>query len=387
MINILYLHAGAEMYGADKILLELVSHIDRKLFNPLVILPCDGVLKRKLEEKNVKTYVINYPILRRKYFNAKGILKYSLSYFKRSNEIISLLREIEFKVDIIHINTMAVLEGIYLKKRLQAKLIWHVHEIIEKPKIISDFLNFLVGKYADECVAVSVAVKKHLITSKYICDKKVIVIYNGIDSKIFNSNVSYEYLFKDFRIPVNSIRVGVIGRINSWKGQNDFLDATVPLLEKYPSLYLFIIGSAFSGEEWRVDKLKDRILTEKYNSRIIYSPFRRDNAAVQNFLNVLVLPSTNPDPLPTVVLEAMACGKPVVGYAYGGIKEMVKNGYNGYLDPPHNKKALSQSLDRLIGNEDKRKILGRNSQKRQKEYFSVSYFVNSFSKVYEQMVG
>lgn len=387
MINILYLHAGAEMYGADKILLELVSHIDRKLFNPLVILPCDGVLKRKLEEKNVKTYVVNYPILRRKYFNAKGILKYSLSYFKGSNEIISLLRKIEFKVDIIHINTMAVLEGIYLKKRLQAKLIWHVHEIIEKPKIISDFLNFLVGKYADECVAVSVAVKKHLITSKYICDKKVIVIYNGIDSKIFNSNVSYGYLFKDFQIPVNSIRIGVIGRINSWKGQNDFLDATVPLLGKYPTLYLFIIGSAFSGEEWRVDKLKDRILTEKYNSRIIYSPFRRDNAAVQSFLNVLVLPSTNPDPLPTVVLEAMACGKPVVGYAHGGIKEMVKNGYNGYLEPPHNKKALSKSLDRLIGNEDKRKTLGRNSQKRQKEYFSVSYFVNSFSKVYEQMVG
>lgn len=282
---------------------------------------------------------------------------------------------------------MAVLEGIYLKKRLQAKLIWHVHEIIEKPKIISDFLNFLVGKYADECVAVSVAVKKHLITSKYICDKKVIVIYNGIDSKIFNSNVSYGYLFKDFQIPVNSIRIGVIGRINSWKGQNDFLDATVPLLGKYPTLYLFIIGSAFSGEEWRVDKLKDRILTEKYNSRIIYSPFRRDNAAVQSFLNVLVLPSTNPDPLPTVVLEAMACGKPVVGYAHGGIKEMVKNGYNGYLEPPHNKKALSKSLDRLIGNEDKRKTLGRNSQKRQKEYFSVSYFVNSFSKVYEQMVG
>ena len=50
-----------------------------------------------------------------------------------------------------------------------------------------------------------------------------------------------------------------------------------------------------------------------------------------NMFDIFVLPSTNPDPLPTVVLESMACGKPVVGYRHGGVCEMVKEGENGLL--------------------------------------------------------
>ncbi|OYR95151.1 glycosyl transferase family 1, partial [Lactobacillus taiwanensis] len=73
MKTILYLHAGAEMYGADKILLELVSGLDKTKFRPIVILPTDGVLRKKLEEENIFVHVISYPVLRRKYFNPKGI--------------------------------------------------------------------------------------------------------------------------------------------------------------------------------------------------------------------------------------------------------------------------------------------------------------------------
>ena len=63
MKTILYLHAGAEMYGADKILLELVSGLDKTKFKPIVILPTDGILREKLEEANISVHVISYPIL------------------------------------------------------------------------------------------------------------------------------------------------------------------------------------------------------------------------------------------------------------------------------------------------------------------------------------
>lgn len=62
MKTILYLHAGAEMYGADKILLELVTGLDKTKFRPVVILPTDGILKKKLEEAKIQVYVIPYPI-------------------------------------------------------------------------------------------------------------------------------------------------------------------------------------------------------------------------------------------------------------------------------------------------------------------------------------
>ncbi|MFT9004097.1 MAG: glycosyltransferase family 4 protein [Liquorilactobacillus hordei] len=385
MINILYLHAGAEMYGADKILLQLVSNLDRTKFNPIVILPNEGVLKGKLIENDVRTTVIPYPILRRKYFNVGGIIKYIAEYSKSCRLISEYLKKNGIKIGIIHVNTMAVLEGIILKKKLKAKLLWHVHEIIVKPRIVFEILCFFIGKYADKCIAVSKAVSNHLLGSNLINKDKLQVIYNGVDSTKFNSNIEIDYLFDEFEVPRNSIRVGMIGRVNSWKGQDDFLDATTDLLNEIPNVYLFIIGSAFEGEEWRVKKLKKRIKETKFSERIIFSEFRNDINAIHNFFDIFVLPSTNPDPLPTVVLESMASGKPVVAYEHGGVKEMVKNNYNGLLVEPVKPQYIKSALIKLLQNRELRISFGLNSVKRQISLFDNSVFQKKFEKEYVKL--
>lgn len=381
MKTILYLHAGAEMYGADKILLQLVTGLDKKRFRPIVVLPNDGVLREKLLANEVETYVVPYPILRRKYFTPKGIFSYVSHYKKACKNIIDLLHENKIKIDIIHVNTMAVLEGIYLKKKLNAKLYWHVHEIILSPKPVAEVLKHLVGRYSDKIIAVSAAVKNNLNYSNNV-SSKIRVIYNGIDSNKFNPGVDYQYLLNEWKIPSDSIRVGMIGRVNGWKGQDDFLDAAVPLLKKYSNLYLFIVGSAFEGQEWRVEKLKKRIQEETNKNRIIYSEYRSDNAAVENMFNVLVLPSTSPDPLPTVVLEAMGCGKAIVGYRHGGVKEMVVDKWNGLLAIPKSMDDLRQKIDDVISNA-KYKKMGENSRKRQVQYFSLQTFIDNFQELYD----
>ena len=75
MINILYLHAGAEMYGADKVMLDLIRNLDKDEFSVHVILPCNGVLVDTMKEEGISVEVIPYPIMRRKYFNPKGIIQ------------------------------------------------------------------------------------------------------------------------------------------------------------------------------------------------------------------------------------------------------------------------------------------------------------------------
>lgn len=382
MKNILYLHAGAEMYGADKILLELVSGLNKQEFHPIVVLPNDGVLRIKLEKNGVETHIVDYPILRRKFFNPRGILEYSIKYFKQSKEIIKLLKD--RKIDIIHVNTTAVLEGIYLKKRLKSKLVWHVHEIILRPKVISKFISFLVGKYADKCVAVSEAVKQHLVDSGYVRAEQVEVIYNGVDSERFNPNTDKGYLYSEWDVPEDSIRVGMIGRVNAWKGQNDFLDATKKLLVKYPNLYLFIIGSAFAGEEWRVEELKARISKIENNNRIIFSEFRTDTPAIHSFLDILILPSTNPDPLPTVVLEAMSSATPVIGYRHGGVTEMVLEGVTGEFADVNNPDSLMYKIDRMIASQSYVEE-GNNARDRILNNFSEDTFIANFSQLYENV--
>ena len=87
MKNILYLHAGAEMYGADKILLELVCGLNKNLFHPIVVLPEHGILEKKLKENKIETYVIPYPILRRKYFNRYYVVRKKRNRNRSRNQI------------------------------------------------------------------------------------------------------------------------------------------------------------------------------------------------------------------------------------------------------------------------------------------------------------
>lgn len=380
MKTILYLHAGAEMYGADKILLELVTGLDKTKFRPIVILPTNGILRKKLESAGIKVHVISYPILRRKYFNPKGIIDYLANYQSKSNAIIDYLNQNNIKIDILHVNTLAVLEGIRLKKKLHVPLIWHVHEIITHPQIVNKFLCRCVNRYADKAIVVSGPVKKHLV-SNGVNPEKVAVIHNGIDSNVFSPNVNSDYLYDEWNIPKNAIKIGMIGRVNNWKGQYDFLDALAPLLNEFNNLYLFIVGSAFEGQEWRIKKLKNKINTFSHNDRIIFSEFRKDNYAIEHFFDILILPSTSPDPLPTVVLEAMGCGKAVIGYAHGGITEMVQDGYNGKLVPPLNKVALKKAVKKCI--ESKAYIsYGQKSRHRLIKSFSLEKFRNNFEDIY-----
>lgn len=380
MKRILYLHAGAEMYGADKVLLELIKGIDRQEFEAHVILPNDGVLVEALRQVGAQVSVLDYPILRRKYFNPKGILEYLKSYRRYSQKIAQYARE--NGIDLVHNNTTAVLEGIYLKRKVKLPLIWHVHEIIVKPKAISDFINFLMGRYADKIVTVSQAVASHVKQSPFINDSQVEVIYNGVDNAVYHP-MQASTVREQFAIPEEALVIGMVGRVNAWKGQGDFLEAVTPILEQNPNAIAFLAGSAFAGEEWRVDELESKITKSSVASQIKRIDYYEHTTELYNMFDIFVLPSTNPDPLPTVVLEAMACGKPVVGYRHGGVCEMVKEGINGLLATPNQPAELSKVIQELVEDPEKRNQFGQASVERQRELFSLESYIKNFSELYK----
>lgn len=383
MINILYLHAGAEMYGADKVMLDLIRNLDKDKFKPFVVLPTNGVLVDALKKEGVEVDVLPYPIMRRKYFNPKGILKYGKGLIKYGKQLSKYAREKQ--IDIIHTNTSAVLEGSYVSKKCHIPQLWEIHEIIVNPKIMYKVTSKLISKYATLTVTVSKAVQSHLYNSGYFKPNSIKVIYNGVDANRFNPNNEKNYLKKEWGIPDDAQIIGMIGRVNRWKGQHDLLKAAYILLEKYQNLYVVLVGSAFEGEEWREKELKDEIEKFKYKDRIIFSGYRNDTENIHSLLDIFVLPSTNPDPLPTVVLEAMASGKPVVGYKHGGICEMVKNGYNGFFAEVNNPEDLAAKLDIILTNSELRKTMGEHSRLRLLENFSYDAYVDNFSKTYERL--
>ncbi len=384
MINLLYLHAGAEMYGADKVMFDLIRNLDKNKFKPYVVLPTYGVLVDALRGEGVDVTVVPYPIMRRKYFNPKGILQYGSGLLKYGKQLTKFAKDKH--IDVIHTNTSAVLEGCKISRSCHIPHLWEIHEIIVSPKVMYKVTSRLIAKYATLTVTVSKAVRDHLYKSGYFKPNSIKVIYNGVDANRFKPNNDSSYLRKEWNIPRNALVVGTIGRVNRWKGQEDFLKAANILLEKHKNLYVAFVGSAFEGEEWREKELKDEIAKSPYKSRIIDSGYRKDVEGVHSLFDIFVLPSTNPDPLPTVVLEAMASGKPVVGYKHGGICEMVKNGYNGLLADVNNSDDLAAKIDVVLSDDKLRKEMGERSRLRLLEKFSYDSYVKNFSETYEGLV-
>ncbi|MFC6260648.1 glycosyltransferase family 4 protein [Levilactobacillus fujinensis] len=382
MQTILFLHAGAELYGADRILINLVTELNPQKFHSIVVLPTEGPLVDELRKQHIEVHIVEYPILRRKYFNLRGMLRYLQQYRHSCRQIFDLIKDQD--VTIIHANTLAVLEGIYLKKLFRAKLVWHVHEIITSPRIAFLVTSFMVGRFANQIVAVSKEVKNHLVSSRLVNPRKIKVIYNGVDTEKFKPMPVSAGLKSEFQVSDDDIVVGMIGRINAWKGQSTLLQAMIPLLKKNSKLKLIFIGGVFAGEEKRKKELVMAIEQSRVASQIVLKDFRNDLPSVYQLFDVFVLPSTNPDPLPTVVLEAMASGKPVVGFRHGGVIEMVQADVNGFLVNPIEIDDLTRCIQKLVVNENLRSKMGTASRKRAVQQYSPQRFISAFEDIYSQ---
>lgn len=383
MKNILFFHTGAELYGADIVLLTLLKHLDKQEYNPIVVLPSTGPLQQKLIEENITVYVIPYPILRRQYFSPKGLFDYIRNYFSSCNIILNMVSEKD--INIIHVNTIAVLEGIYISRRLKKPLIWHVHEILEHPRIVYKVTCALIGKFATRIIAVSDAVKTHICRSGFIKKEKVEVIYNGVDTEVFNPQNSIAALREELNIPEESFVIGMIGRVNAIKGQDDFIKIVTPLIKKYPNVYALIIGDAFPGQEWRIEMLNKAILASNTNGKLKYLGYRTDTNRLHCLFDVYMLPSVHSDSLPTVVLESMASHKVVVGYRNGGIVEMVKDRETGYLEDIGNMEGLRDDIELLIIDIDRYNAMSQKGYERQKDLFSLDSFISQVECLYDEV--
>ena len=381
MKNILYLHTGAELYGADIILLTLLGNINRKKYNPIVVLPTNGPLVEKIREIGVQVEVIDYPILRRQYFTPKGISDYVRTYLGACKKITAFAMEND--ISIIHVNTIAVLEGIYVSRKIAVPLLWHVHEILEHPKIVYYMTSALLGAFSKKVIAVSEAVKNHLKHSKLIRRDKIQVIYNGVNNNIFKPDNDTTYLKHEMKIPEDSFVIGMIGRVNAIKGQEDFLKIVCPLIKKYDNVYAVMVGGVFQGQEWRMEALKQRVQESGVSEKIRLLDYRMDAPNLHCLFDVYVLPSVQADSLPTVVLEAMASKRVVVGYKNGGIVEMVQDRKTGYLEEIGEAEALSEDIEQLILSKDLYAKMAQAGFDRQKGLFSISQFIECFEEVYK----
>ena len=101
-------------------------------------------------------------------------------------------------------------------------------------------------------------------------------------------------------------------------------------------------------------------------------------------VNVYVLP-TLADNFPYTILEAMACGTPVIATNVGGIPEQIVDGHTGLIVPPSSPLALGRAIVDVLLNAENAKFMGLNGRRRAAEYYSMNSFVDSYERLFNSL--
>jgi glycosyltransferase involved in cell wall biosynthesis len=326
-MKILLLHSSSDVYGASKIFLGTVQLLKKRNHDVWVVLSEDGPLVKKLASAGATVLMVRLGILRRKYFNPRGIINRIATLLRARKQLQELIRK--EKIELVYSNTTGVLAGAFAARNCGVRHIWHVHEIIENPFWLKQLLGHLMNRYAVGIIAVSEAVKQSW--ESVLPAERITVIQNGID---YSPYLEHEQtLTKELQLPTAAIVIGMVGRVHYWKGQSYFLKLAGQLHQKHPSLHFLLAGDAYPGYEYLYQEMQTQIETLQLSDVVHNLGFREDIPAVMQTIDLLLLPSQQPDPFPTVILEAMASAKPVIATQFGGAVEMIDAGITGDLMP------------------------------------------------------
>src|SRR5262245_10348001 len=388
--TLLFVHSSDEMYGADRILLQLIQGLDKQRFRPIVVLPNDvpygGLLSQALRQSGVETIRLKLAVLRRQYFTSVGIAKY---LFRLATSTFELLRLIQQEsVDLVHSHTAGVVSGAIAAHLTGTPHVWQILEIIIRPRFLRRLLAWLMPRLADEIVAGSGPTRDHLWAGDQLNQKRVVVIHNGVDASRFDSARGLgQQLRGEWAIKPEQPLVGMIGRVNHWKGQDYFVKAANLVRRSHPEACFALVGGTVHGQEHLIQDLKALVVELKLSSAVIINDFRSDVPSVLDAYDIFVLPSTLPDPFPTVVLEAMAAGKPVIANAHGGALEIVKHGVTGLLVKPGQLCEMAAAINRLLDDTQERLMMGERGRDLVVTHFSMEAFVKTYTALYTAVLS
>jgi glycosyltransferase involved in cell wall biosynthesis len=352
--NILMLHSTSDLYGASKIFLQTAGIFKEEDANVYAFLSEEGPLSTALENIGVEVHILRLGILRRKYINIGGIL--NRAYFTWRASLL-LSRFIKAKsIDLVFNNAASVFAGVIAARWTNKKHVWHIHEIIMQPRPFAKLLSNLMSNQSNLNIYVSDATYRHWIEmNKSIEEKKKAVrIRYGLSTTIRSNQTEKTSNKNIWNIPISDdkIIIGMIGRINHWKGQVYFIEIANELLKKNKQLHFIMAGDPFPGYEYILQQMKDKIQEFGIGEHITDLGFQKNNAHFFQFIDLLIVPSTLPDPLPNVVLEAMSHAKPVAGTSHGGIVEMILDQTSGIhlpiQDPVIAAEKISGILDKQV---------------------------------------
>jgi len=370
-LRVLQVVDGFRMGGAEKKLLELVAKLDRRKFEVLVanVGPA-GPLEKAFGELGVE--IFHFP--RRFGFDPLPLWR-----------LFRLMRQ--RRIDIVQTTLLwADLIGPLAAKCAGVPVVVSWETVSHEGDPFHNNFQRRVGyewtmQYVDVIIPVSEAIKRSLMRRRGIPEHKIRVIHYGVDLKKFHPNGHDQALAKrlEFGATDDTVLIGILARLEPPKGHRFFVEAFSEVVKRFPRA-----RAIFAGDGSLRAELETSIRQAGLGKSIRFLGTRNDVTELLNAIDLFVLPSIS-EGLPNVLLEAMACQKPVIATDIGGIPEVVRDGENGYLVPPGDSVALQAALLKSFAEPEKWASLAQRGRATVESEFSLEHQVASFEAIFMEL--
>lgn len=365
MKNILHIIGSLDPGGAEILLLDICNNIRKtnvgKDLNIQILAKKSGKLIEAFKETKNDVSIM--------YRN-----KFDLLYIFKLRKFI-LDREIQ----IVHIHSGINFLFVYLATLfLDVKTVLTVHgHSLNKYK----FLKKTVFRYIDQVLFVSFYLKSFFLSNNEIDERKINVVYNGIDKTKFVSSVSS---FVSLDLPKNCIIAGMVGNFNDAKDQLSVCYALKKNILNNQNFHFIFVGGVQNS---RIEKECRKFCEiSKISKNVHFLGSRSDVPEILLMLDFFVYAS-NEDTFGIAVVEAMMSGIPVIVNDLPVFQEITENGNYAQLYKTKDKVDLAEKIEFFINHSEKRKELGDRGRKWALEHYTIEKHIERLHTIYTELLS
>ena len=330
-------------------------------------------------------HVFPYPVLS---LAERVGLPYPVPLFKAYKIFTEVIR----KCDIVHVHGhpyMSSYIACKIAKKYKKPLILTQHNTFIDFRswlnIVEHLNDWVVGsmvlKDADRVITVSGKTMEYVL--KLGADKsKTSVMYNGVDQNFFYP-MNKERSKDKLGLPENKLLILTVRRLVYKNGLDTLLESASLLARDCPNLLFIVVGN---GPDRKF--MTNRIRQLGVNDNVRLAGFVPEELLplYYNAADYFVIPSSSGEGLPLVLLEAMACGLPVIATTVGGTPEIIKDMVNGVLVPPRNQEALAQTISKLLSLKEESQAIRIESRKTVEANLNWDKNVRQLIEIYEEFL-
>ncbi len=368
MIKVLNIISDTNIGGAGRVLLNYMSRVDRENFDVSVAMPKGSLLKAPLEELGTTVYEVD------------GLA--DRSYHKDDvKELMTLIRRVE--PDIVH--THGALSGRIAGRRCGRVVIYTRHSAFPVPaklkyppgRWVNKFIN---EYYSDHIIAVSPAAAENL-TDAGISSKRITVMMNGVTPVTRKGEAECAALREQWGIAEDEFVLGILARIEPYKGHLHILEAMKALTDQGRKLRLLVAGIGdFEAE------LKEKTRELGLSDRVVYLGFQNDVSAVLSVLDLQLNASYGTETSSLSILEGLSMGLPAVVSTYGGNPWLIDDGEDGLLFENRNSANLAGCIARLMDEPDTLERMKQRAVEIFSQRFTADIFAQNIENVYYKVM-